>query len=110
MTVQPRTIHAADEGDAATVSPTGVPLVHMGGTGKQGLINQLSEVCGALQDAHAKLRQAGPHMRDYYPYPSGGEPEFKVARERHSSRLQRLEELQTELEELAGLIDAQAGR
>ncbi len=52
-----------------TTAPTGVrlPTIHLNGTSKQALLDQLADAYSALDEALAKMGQACPNGRDYYP-------------------------------------------
>jgi hypothetical protein len=49
-----------------------------------------------------KLSEAGPNGRDYYPQ---GDDAFREAQKEHASRLQRLQSVYKELEDLILAID-----
>ena len=82
------------------------PLVHLNGSGSANLLPPLEAQVKLLVELQAQLRQSGPHMRDYYPRPTG-EADFKAAVEAHRARLTTLAAMQDELEALWAAIDAQ---
>ena len=43
------------------------PIIHLNGSGKRALIDQLCAAYTAVQDAIDALRLASPNGRDYYP-------------------------------------------
>ena len=95
-----------DEPTDANGAPLSVPMVHLNGSGKPNLMKPLEAADKGLSEAYSALRQAGPHMRDYYVLPNGEEA-FKLAVKQHSARMERLKAVQDELVELLGAIDAQ---
>jgi len=81
-----------------------VPTVHLNGTSKESLVEQLSEANNAVQDALKALGQANPHMRDYYVQEDGA---FYWARDQHGDRMRRLASVGRELVEVAIAIQDQ---
>jgi len=80
-----------------------VPTVHLNGTDKQDLLNQLQEAIGSVEDAGKSLAKASPHLRDYYTQPKG---EWNRAQDQHEARIVKLREIVKELETIAeGVID-----
>jgi hypothetical protein len=79
-----------------------LPLIHLNGTSKKSLLEDIEEAYSALNAALSKLAQTGPNGRDYYPLPGNA---FEVARQEHMARLGKLFEVKKELEELAEGID-----
>lgn len=71
-----------------------IPIVHLNGTSRESLIDNLSEVYNALEDVRGKLKQAAPNGRDYYPDP--GRMDLAVAQ--HRRRLSAIDALQNEIE------------
>ena len=43
------------------------PIIHLNGSGKRALVDQLCTAYRAVQDAMTALRHASPNGRDYYP-------------------------------------------
>lgn len=64
-----------------------LPLVHINGTSRQGLIEPLSEACDAVTKAIEKVEAAAPNQRDYYPL---GDAAWAMARDQHAARLDAL--------------------
>jgi Ser/Thr protein kinase RdoA (MazF antagonist) len=78
------------------------PLVHLNGTSKKALLEQLQVAANSLYAARKSLYDASPHGRDYYPKEAGA---FKRAAEQHESRIKRLSSV---YEELSALMEAVA--
>lgn len=78
-----------------------LPTIHLNGTSRDGLVDPLVEAYGKLGDAYDSLKQTAPNGRDYYPQ---GPAAFEAARQQHESRLRRVDELRSELEELINAI------
>ncbi len=81
-----------------------VPLVHLNGTGKRSLVEQLCNSSDAVRKAIDALCQGAPHGRDYYL--KGGDA-YKQARAEHDDRLSRLQGVLDELDELTVAVDRQ---
>lgn len=79
-----------------------VPTIHMNGTSKESLIEDICAATLALSKAHNAVCQTCPNGRDYYVQPKEN---FKLARIQHVSRLERLESVRLELEQIAEEID-----
>jgi len=78
-----------------------VPSIHLNGTSREDLVKQLLDANLALIKAIEAVRHAAPHGRDYYP--QGPEAITKAMAE-HKSRLRRLGEVRTELNQIAEAI------
>lgn len=74
-----------------------VPTVHLNGSGKKNLTENLKECWAAVDNAINVLRVNGPHGRDYYVQPEGA---LEEAIAQHRARMKKLEEVQAELEEI----------
>lgn len=98
MPTQPKT--------AATSSGTEVivPLVHLNGTSKGELLKQYRSAVSAVAAAREIVMASGPNGRDYYPYE--GAP-MRRAQDEHLARLERLEQVQAELEAIHTMIEEQ---
>jgi hypothetical protein len=70
------------------------PTVHLNGSSRNVLIDQLHTAHQRLYEAIAALRHAGPHGRDYYVQ---GRHTISQLLAEHADRLQRLERVQDEL-------------
>lgn len=70
------------------------PLIHLNGSSKARLKEDLAEAYQAIREASLKLHATAPHQRDYYPLPDGA---WECARDQYLSRLKRLEEIEKEL-------------
>jgi hypothetical protein len=79
-----------------------IPTIHLNGTPKDRLLEQNIEAGQALRVAIDKLSEAGPNGRDFYPQ---GDDAFREAQKEHISRLQRLQSVYKELEDLVLAID-----
>lgn len=78
-----------------------VPTIHLNGTSKERLLDALEEAYAAIHTAIEKLGETAPNGRDYYP--QGPDALFK-AQEEHFARMQKLEDVRRELQELAEAI------
>jgi hypothetical protein len=80
------------------------PLVHLNGTSKAELLHQIVEASKAISAAMFALAQASPHGRDYYPK---GPDVLRAALAAHRTRVDRLIDIQRELEAIGAAIAAQ---
>lgn len=71
------------------------PLVHLNGTGRQSLIDEVRDAVNALHAARDAVATMTVHGRDFYPV---GMEHFDAYRSQHRDRLARLEDVQEELE------------
>ena len=79
-----------------------VPTLHLNGTSKTSLIDDLCEASHALNVAYDAMKRCGPNGRDYYPQ---GPNAINVATDEHSDRLRRLDAIKHEIDELTLAID-----
>jgi len=79
-----------------------IPTVHLNGTSKEGLIEQLCEASQAIELAYSALKRAVPNGRDYHP--QGPDAIYK-ATEEHMDRLHRLDAIKKEIDDLTVAID-----
>jgi hypothetical protein len=81
-----------------------IPTVHMNGTSRKELADQLEHAVRAIDTAMEAMREACPHDRDYYLQgPTAG----PAAREQHRNRLRRLEAVQAEIYTIyEGVVDS----
>lgn len=70
------------------------PTVHLNGTSRSELREQLEAADDALRIAIDRLIAASPNARDYYPQGSGA---FDEADDQHRNRVQRLISVREEL-------------
>lgn len=77
------------------------PTIHLNGTSRDALYEQMVEVGSALVKALDALREAAPNARDYYPQ---GPDAFEQARREHESRVERVNAVQAEVEDLLNHI------
>lgn len=75
-----------------------IPTIHLNGTSREALVEQVTDACAAVRDAISVLYLASPNGRDYYPQ---GPTALQQAAEEHRSRVERLGSVLQELEELA---------
>ena len=74
-----------------------VPTIHLNGTSKQSLLEDLGAAYSALDEAYNKLRLAAPNGRDYYPQ---GPTAINAAVEEHNKRLKKVDDVMKELHSL----------
>lgn len=80
------------------------PDVHLNGTSADELLAQLKAASRALRESVEKLRLAAPNGRDYYTLAPGA---FETAREQWRRRIAAVEEVATELGEIAEYVHTQ---
>ena len=80
-----------------------VPSVHINGTSKQALLEDLTHAGHAIVQAISALQMVAPHGRDYYPQ---GSDALRVATSEHLARIQKLQDI---LSEIAYIADKVAG-
>lgn len=78
------------------------PIVHLNGTSKQYLQEQIETAYSALNAAYDALKKTAPNGRDYYPL---GPDAMKRAQDQHTNRLIRLTNTMKELELIQNMID-----
>lgn len=78
------------------------PTVHLNGTSREELQNQLQEAIWATENAIRKLANAAPNGRDYYPQ---GQNAWSRANDEHVARLGKLQSVVDDLEQIALAID-----
>lgn len=81
-----------------------VPLVHMNGTGKNGLTEPIDAALDAIRNAYDALKKCNPNGRDYYNHPQAPQA-MEKAQQEHRARFLALHNLQSELEALWQAID-----
>lgn len=84
-----------------------IPTIHLNGSSKQVLMDDLLAAHRAIGVALNKMRQCTPNGRDYYPQ---GDGVTEKARAEHAERCRKLLEVHDELMEIAVGIDRQEGR
>jgi len=77
------------------------PPVHLNGSGKERLIDNLCGVSQALNGAYEAMRAICPNGRDYYPL---GAVAMARAEREHRSRLERLDQIKAETDAIAEAI------
>jgi len=81
-----------------------VPLVHLNGTGKDELVEQITHAVHGAQAFLDALAKMSPHGRDYYPL---GDDALPKAVDQHRSRMARVESIVDELGDLYLKVDDQ---
>ena len=80
-----------------------VPTIHLNGSSGDELFKQAYAAYEAIDIAAQKLHDAFPHGRDYYPQ---GDNSYPVARQEAISRIQAIENVRGELQQvLVGLTN-----
>lgn len=79
-----------------------LPTIHLNGTSKQRLIEELMEQSEALRTVLEVLARTGPNARDYYPQGPGA---FEVADNEHTARIRKVFEVKQEVDDLMLEID-----
>ena len=80
-----------------------VPTIHMNGTSRESLIEQLCNAVDAMHDAGKLLAAAAPNGRDYYP--QGNDAIYKASKD-HEARMASLRKIIDELSAIAYEIGA----
>jgi hypothetical protein len=83
------------------------PTVHLNGTSKQTLLDDIEGAYAALDLAIRALANAAPNGRDYY---LQGPTAIYTASAEHGARLQKMLDVKKDLEALAENIVSQGGR
>jgi hypothetical protein len=78
-----------------------VPTVHMNGTSRNALQEQLTEASLAIDNALTKLMLAIPHGRDYYVQ---GDSALKLAMDQHRARVQKLIDVREEIKDIVATL------
>ena len=82
-------------------APLPLPDIHLNGSGQNNLLGQMVDAVNALKLAADAMREAYPHMRDYYTLdPAIHSEAFK----QHQDRISRIESLIEEYESIAVAI------
>lgn len=79
-----------------------MPTIHLNGSGRENLENQVREAGEAIHAALEKMAAAAPHGRDYYPQDEGAitGPAYKQAEKEHLARMEKVREVLKEYEQL----------
>ena len=80
------------------------PRVHLNGTSKHELLEQMLAAVHAVRNALKIVQRAAPHARDYYVI---SDEAYAVARTEYEVRLSKLIEIKNELNEIATVIGSQ---
>ena len=78
-----------------------LPTIHLNGTSAKTLLEQQLDAGNAIVEAIAKLGEACPNGRDFYPQGTGA---ISTAMREHEDRIARLRSVQTELPAIAEYI------
>lgn len=73
------------------------PTIHSNGSSLESLMDQNDQARAAVRKAIEALEAAAPHERDYY---QQGPRSFSIAKLEHQLRIDKLMQVQTDLEEL----------
>ena len=79
------------------------PTVHLNGTSREELMNQLLEAIHAIHNASDALARACPNGRDYYPQ---GDRAISEALLEHAARMRSLRQVTDQLEWIAQAVDS----
>lgn len=77
------------------------PSIHMNGTSRDELVQQVCSAAEAVQNAMDALSKACPNGRDYYPQ---GDRAIGKALSEHRDRMARLKSVHDELSEIGATI------
>lgn len=80
-----------------TTNDLAIPTVHMNGTSKDDLLQQLMDAASALRSARELMQKAAPNGRDYYVQ---NDTALRTAIQQHTDRLMKLDALVAEYEEI----------
>lgn len=83
-----------------------IPTIHLNGTGKTTLLDELKVAHGAVTAAVDALRQVTVHGRDYYPQ---GPDAYKQARHEMDERLRSMNDIAVELQAMYLHLQRQNG-
>lgn len=72
-----------------------LPVIHMNGTSRDSLVEDLCKVSHVLNDAYEAMKQACPNGRDYYPLGPGA---IRQAESEHLDRLRRVDAVKSEID------------
>jgi hypothetical protein len=83
-----------------------IPTIHLNGTSKKELLDDLCNAYKKLSDAIVALRVTCPHSRDYY-VQKDGELKYREARIEFIERENKLQEVMNEISTIAERIQDQ---
>ena len=88
------------------------PTVHMNGTSRQELLDQVCDTMTAITNAIRVLEQSAPNARDYYPQnrPEQTADPYRTANAEHCNRVATLAAVNAEFEDIAEHIAGQSLR
>ncbi len=88
---------------ASDSKPLVVPTVHLNGSGKPALLEQLKTAAEKANDLLDALRAGSPHGRDYYLTPGA----FEIARDQALAREKKVQEVLSELTDIYFRVNEQ---
>jgi len=74
-----------------------VPTIHLNGTSRASLVEDLCEAYSAINAALDKLKRTSPNGRDYYPQ---GSEAMTAAQDQHQTRMRKLTDVMSEIEQI----------
>lgn len=77
-----------------------VPTVHLNGTSKNELLEQILGAYNALGKALDAMAKAAPHMRDYYVKKYNADVAFNAATFQHHERIRKVTAIREEYEKI----------
>ncbi len=81
------------------------PTININGTSSKELLDGFRKAHRAVSDAMNALNEAAPNGRDYYPQ---GPDALREAQQEHRARLEKLQSVKTELQEIALTVQREA--
>jgi hypothetical protein len=81
------------------------PIIHLNGTPKSRLLEDLSDAYDKLNDLYAAMKKCTPNQRDYYIH--ADQEAFSKASKEHEDRLRLLDRIQEEIDDLSWNISTQ---
>jgi hypothetical protein len=79
-----------------------LPTIHLNGTSKAALVDDLCEASAAIDAAYQSLKKCAPNGRDYYPQ---GPDALKAATDEHMGRLRALDAVKSDVDQFLIAID-----
>jgi hypothetical protein len=75
-----------------------LPAIHLNGTSADDLLEDQCSAMSAISKAIDVLHRTGPNARDYY---TQGPEHFRKAQAEHNARINKLQEVKAEIEQIA---------
>lgn len=82
-----------------------LPTIHLNGTSKEALMTALTDASFALDAAYEVAKLSAPNGRDYYPQ---GPAALDAATKEHMARLNAIDAVKKQFDELASAIDSRS--